>query len=57
MLIIGILELPSIQLRVDTQKKIQELISSQNGEEDIERSHGLGPGKHGKCQKELLKEW
>lgn len=53
MLIIGIQELPSIQLRVDTQKKIQELIFSQNGEEDIERIHALGPGK---CQKELLKE-
>lgn len=54
MLIIVILELPSIQLRFDTQKKIQELNSSQNGEDDIGRSHGLGPGK---CQKELLKEW
>lgn len=53
MLITGIVELVSIQLRVDTQKKIQELISSQNGEEDLGRNHGLGPGKG---KKEPLKE-
>lgn len=54
MLIIGILELISIQLRVDTQEKIQELISSQKGDKDPGRIHGLGPGKG---QEELLKEW
>lgn len=51
----GILELhvTSIRLRVDTQKKMQELISPQKGEEDPGQNHGLGPGKG---QKELLKE-
>lgn len=53
MLIIGILELTSIQLRVDTREEIQELISYQMGE-DPGRSLGLG---HGKGQEELLQEW
>lgn len=50
----GILELhvTLIRLRVDTQKKMQELISPQKGEEDPGQNHGLGPGKG---QKELLR--
>lgn len=53
-LVIGILELIFIHLRVDTHEKIQELISSQKGEDDLGRSLGLGPGKG---QTERLKEW